>query len=186
MSYVIAAPEIMTAAAADLETLGSTLSAAHQAAAPSTLAVIPAAADEVSASIAHLFSQHAADYQALAGQAAAFQHQFVHNLKASAASYASAEAANTALLQPLAATADSIGSALGAFWDQLVNMFNAAVGQLGNLWTTFWNQFLTIVLGAISIAGILLIGLPFLSILVLGAFAAIVIRIFDPSFFAPS
>src|SRR5262249_49755832 len=43
---------------------------------------------------------------------------------------AHAEAANTALLRPLAATADSIGSAIGAFWDQLVNLFNAAAGQL--------------------------------------------------------
>ena len=34
---------------------------------------------EVSASVARLFSQHAADYQALAGQAAAFQEQFVQN-----------------------------------------------------------------------------------------------------------
>jgi len=140
MSYVIAAPEIMTAAAADLETLGSTLSAAHQAAAPSTLAVIPAAADEVSASIAHLFSAHAHDYQALAGRAAVSYEQFVQHLTASARSFASAEAANVALLQPLAASATSIGSAIGAFWDQLVNLFNAAVAQLGNSLTSFLNS----------------------------------------------
>lgn len=79
-------------------------------AAPPTQAVIPAAADEESVRIAHLFSQHARDYQALAGKAAASQHHFVQNLKASAASYASAEAANTALLQPLTATADSIAA----------------------------------------------------------------------------
>jgi hypothetical protein len=66
MSYVIAAPEIMTAAATDLATIGSTLDAAHRAAGPTTLAVAPAAADEVSVSIAHLFSQHAQDYQAVA------------------------------------------------------------------------------------------------------------------------
>src|SRR5262249_47545571 len=120
--------------------IGSNLSSAHAAAATSTTQVLAAAADEVSVRIAHLFSQHARDYQALAGKAAASQHQFAHNLKASAASYASAEAANTGpLLQPLAATADSIGSAIGALWDQLVNMFNAAVGQL----TSFWNQITT-------------------------------------------
>lgn len=154
MSCVIAAPEIMTAAAADLETTGSDLSAAHAAAATSTTQVLPAAADEVSASIAHLFSQRARDYQALAGQAAASRHQFAQNLKASAASYASAEAANTALLQPLTATADSIGSAIGAFWDQLVNMFNAAVSQLTSFWgqftTTLWQIFgLTLIVGVI-------------------------------------
>ncbi len=145
MSAVIAVPELITEAATDLATIGSNLSAAHAAAAPSTLAVIPAAADEVSVRIAHLFSQHARDYQALAGKAAASQHQFAHNLKASAAAYASAEAANTAVLQPLAATADSIGSALAGLWDQLVNMVNAAVGQL----TGFLNALSNLLLVAI-------------------------------------
>jgi PE family len=92
MSFVIAAPEIMTSAATDLVTIGSNLSAAHTAAAPATLAVLPAAADEVSTGIAQLFSQHAADYQAMAGQAAAFQDQFVQILKTCAGWYASCEA----------------------------------------------------------------------------------------------
>jgi hypothetical protein len=67
MAYVIAHPEMMAAAATDVATIGSTLNAAHTAAAAPTLAVMPAAADEVSAGVAHLFSQHAHDYQALAG-----------------------------------------------------------------------------------------------------------------------
>jgi hypothetical protein len=57
MSYVIAAREMMTAAAADLATIGSDLSMAHAAAAVPTVALVPAAADEVSAGIAHLFSR---------------------------------------------------------------------------------------------------------------------------------
>ena len=73
MSYVMAAPEMIAAAATDVAAVGSTVSAAHMAAAPPTIAVIPAAADEVSASIAQLFSRCAQDYHALAGQAAAFQ-----------------------------------------------------------------------------------------------------------------
>ena len=96
MAYVIAAPDMMAAAAADLATIGSNVNAAHMAAAP-TVAVAPAAADEVSVGIAHLFSGYGQEYQKLAGQAAAVQDQFVKNLKASAVSYASAEAANTAL-----------------------------------------------------------------------------------------
>jgi hypothetical protein len=99
MSYVIADPEMMTAAAADLATIGSNVNAAHMVAAARTTSVIPAAADEVSASIAHLFSQHAASYQALAGQAAAFQDQFVQHLTAGAFSYAGIEAKLAALLQ---------------------------------------------------------------------------------------
>jgi hypothetical protein len=96
MSQLIVAPEMMTSAASDLATIGSNVSAAHMLAAAPTTSVIPAAADEVSASIAHLFSQHAASYQAQADQAAAFNDQFVQNLTASAHSYAATEAANAA------------------------------------------------------------------------------------------
>ncbi len=110
MSYVTAAPE-MLAAAADLATIDSSLSAAHTAAAAPTFALVPAAADEVSASIAHLFSQHAEDYQALAGQAAAFHEQFIQHLNASARSYASTEAANTSSLRSLNASTGSHASA---------------------------------------------------------------------------
>src|SRR5215472_14925620 len=101
MSYVIADPEVMTSAATDLAAIGANVNAAHMVAAARTTAVIPAAADEVSASIAHLFSQHAASYQALAGQAAAFQEQFAQHLTAGAFSYADIEAAIASLLQNL-------------------------------------------------------------------------------------
>ncbi|MGO9694275.1 MAG: PE family protein [Mycobacterium sp.] len=111
MSYVTAAPEMLAAAAADLATIDSSLSAAHTAAAAPTFALVPAAADEVSASIAHLFSQHAEDYQALAGQAAAFHEQFIQHLNASARSYASTEAANTSSLRSLNASTGSHASA---------------------------------------------------------------------------
>ena len=110
MSYVIAAPEMMTSAAADLATIGSNVSAAHAAAAIPTLAVVPAAADEVSANIAHLFSRHAANYQALAAQAAAFQGQFVQHLTAGAFWYASIEATIASLLQDLNVSADGFVS----------------------------------------------------------------------------
>jgi PE family len=110
MSFVIAAPEMMTSAATDLATIGSNLSAAHTAAAASTVAVLPAAADEVSTGIAHLFSQHAQGYQTLAAQAAAFQGQFVHHLTAGAFSYASIEAAIASLLQDLNVRAEQLVS----------------------------------------------------------------------------
>jgi PE family len=103
MAYVIAAPEMMTAAATDSATIASNVSAAHLVAAAPTGAVIPAAADEVSAGIAHLFSQHAQGYQALAGKAAAFHDQFVATLRASAGSFAATEAASAAALRPAAA-----------------------------------------------------------------------------------
>jgi hypothetical protein len=99
MAYVIAAPEMMTAAATDLATIGSNVNAAHLVAAARTTSVIPAAADEVSTGIAQLFSQHAANYQAMAAQAAAFNDQFVQHLTAGAGAYASIEAALANLLQ---------------------------------------------------------------------------------------
>jgi hypothetical protein len=81
-----------------LATSGSTLEAAQMAAAPPTVAVAPAAADEVSVGIAQLFSEHAQDYQKLARQAAAFQEQFAQKLTASTASYASVEDVVASLL----------------------------------------------------------------------------------------
>jgi hypothetical protein len=143
MAHVIANPEMMAAAATDVATIGSTLNAAHTAAAAPTLAVMPAAADEVSAGVAHLFSQHAHDYQALAGQAAAFQEQFVQHLTASAGSYAATEAANAAVLQPLTASAGSFTSAIATLQGQilnLVNSANAALSPLLNSLTTLLTQ----------------------------------------------
>ena len=142
MAYVIAGPEMIAAAATDLATIGSTLSAAHTAAAP-TLVVMPAAADEVSASVAHLFSQHAQDYQALAMKATAFHEQFVQHLNASEGSYAATEAANASLLQPLNAIAGSFTSAIATLQGQihnLLNSVNAELGQLLNSLTGFWNS----------------------------------------------
>jgi PE family len=143
MGYVIGAPEMIAAAATDVATIGSTLSAAHKAAAAPTVTLVPAAADEVSASVAHLFSQHAADYQALAGQATAFHEQFVQHLTASAGSYASAEAANASLLQTLTASAGSFTSTVAALQGLILdflNSANAALGQLLNSLTGFSNS----------------------------------------------
>ena len=129
MSYVMVAPEMMTSAATDLATIGSDLSAAHSAAAPATLALTPAAADEVSVGIAHLFTRYAEDYHGLAGRATAFHEQFVQHLTASAGSYASAEAANAASLQHLTASAGSSASAIAA----LPGQFNSVDDYLNYL-----------------------------------------------------
>jgi triacylglycerol lipase len=92
MSYVIAAPEMLAAAAADVAGIGSSLSEANAAAATQTTGVLAAAEDEVSAAIAALFSAHGQGFHALSTQAAAFHARFVQALKSSANSFASAEA----------------------------------------------------------------------------------------------
>src|SRR6516165_10616575 len=109
MSFVIAAPEFVTAAASDLASLGSTISSANAAAATPTTGVLAAAEDEVSAAIAALFSAHGQGFQALSAQAAAFHDQFVQTLTAGAGSYVGAEAANASLLQPSNVIAGSMG-----------------------------------------------------------------------------
>jgi hypothetical protein len=81
----------MTSAATDLATIGSNLSAAHAAAATRTLAVLPAAADEVSANIAQLFSQHAAAYQELAKQAQDFHELFTQSVSEAGPAYSATE-----------------------------------------------------------------------------------------------
>jgi hypothetical protein len=79
MSFLIAVPESVAAAASDLAGIGSALSSANMAAALPTTAVVAAAEDEVSAAIAALFGSHAQGYQTLSAQASAFHDQFVQN-----------------------------------------------------------------------------------------------------------
>ncbi|OHU81241.1 PE family protein [Mycobacterium talmoniae] len=94
MSFVTTQPEILSAAAGQLQALGSAVNAENAAAAGPTTGVIPAAADEVSALTAAQFATHAQLYQAVAAQAAAIHDQFVATLGTSAGSYAMTEAAN--------------------------------------------------------------------------------------------
>jgi PE family len=98
MSYVLAAPDMLAAAATDVAGIGSSLSAANSAAIVSTTAVVTAAEDEVSAAIAALFSGHGQSFQALSAQAASFHTEFVQALSGARSAYAAAEAANVSLL----------------------------------------------------------------------------------------
>ncbi|WP_191495992.1 PE family protein, partial [Mycobacterium simulans] len=101
MSYVVIAPELLTAVASDVAGIGSSLHAANAAAAVPTTALMAAAGDEVSAAIASLFSSHAQQYQALSAQATAFHAQFVQSLTGAGSAYVAAEAANVSPLQAL-------------------------------------------------------------------------------------
>jgi hypothetical protein len=94
MSFVSAQPAELTAAAENLQGIGSLMTAQTTAAAAPTTGVVPAAADEVSALTAAQFATHAQMYQAVSAQAAAIHQMFVNTLGASAGSYTAAEAAN--------------------------------------------------------------------------------------------
>lgn len=130
MSAVVAVPDQLTQAATQVATIGHTLDAATRTTATSTQALLPAAADEVSAAVAHQFSRFGQDYQSAAKQASAYSQQFVQHLTTAADSYATAEAVNASLLQPAAAipTLDKIFASLvstvtGLFWQTLAYLY---------------------------------------------------------------
>ncbi|MCV7076682.1 PE family protein [Mycobacterium szulgai] len=120
MSFVIASPEMLVAAASELAGIGSTIGAANAAAAAPTTALVAAAGDEISAAVAALFGGHAQQYQAFSRQAAAFHEQFVHTLTGAGYTLASAEAANASLT----------GFAAGGAGSLLVE----SVAQIGQAW----------------------------------------------------
>lgn len=110
MSYVIADPEMLLAAASDLEGIRSGLVLANATTGPAT-ALAPAAADEVSAAVAGMFGAYGREYRALSAQVEAYHGRFVQALAAGANSFATAEAANTSILQ--------------SFEEQLLRVVNA-------------------------------------------------------------
>ncbi len=99
MSYVVALPEVMSAAATDVVSIGSVVATANQGVAGATTGIFAAAKDEVSAAIAALLSAHGQGYQAVSAQAAAFHERFVQTLTGAARAYAAAEAADASLLE---------------------------------------------------------------------------------------
>nr|WP_156689811.1 PE family protein [Mycobacterium sp. Marseille-P9652] len=113
MSYVVAAPEYVAAAAHDLANIGSSIRSANAAALAPTSSVVAAGADEVSATITALFEAHAQVYQAISAQAALFHEQFVQLMTGGAVQYAAAEAANASPLQTVEQAALTAVSSAG-------------------------------------------------------------------------
>ncbi|MEZ0365762.1 PE family protein [Mycobacterium sp. pUA109] len=96
MSFVNAEPEIMSAAAGNLASIGDSMTAGASAAAGPTTGVVAPAADLVSAFATAQFATHAELFQAISAQAAAVHEHLVANLTSNASAYATAEAANAA------------------------------------------------------------------------------------------
>ena len=118
MSFVVASPEYVTAAAHDLATIGLNLGTANESALAMASGVAPPGSDEVSLIVAALFDSHAQAYQALSAQAELFHQQFVQLMSSGAGVYAATEAANAAPLNAIeqaslgAASAASASAAL--------------------------------------------------------------------------
>ncbi|MCV7077395.1 PE family protein, partial [Mycobacterium szulgai] len=114
MSLVIASPDLVAAAAADLAGIRASISSASAVAEIPTTGVMAAGADAVSAAIAALFDTHGQAYQMLSAQATAFHDQFVQALGVGASSYAAAEAVNAAPLQAIQVAAQNVLNAVNA------------------------------------------------------------------------
>ena len=114
MSYLLAAPESLAAAATDVNGIAAAVHAANAAAAGQTSGVLAAAEDEVSAAIANLFSAHGNEYQAVIQQVAAFESEFTAALSAAAQTYTQAEALNGALLNGVSVPAGAARDGRGA------------------------------------------------------------------------
>jgi hypothetical protein len=96
MSYVTTAPAAISAAATQLEGVGTSFATESSAAAGSTTAISPAAADEVSILQSGAFSTYGQLYQTVSAQAQAIHQQFVNLLQSSSGSYQETEGANQA------------------------------------------------------------------------------------------
>jgi len=127
MSFVVAAPEAVTAAAQDLAGIHSSLTQVTAAATGPTTAIVAAAEDEVSAAIAAVFGEFGQAYHAVGAEAAAFHERFVGAMNGTAASYVAAEAANAG--QVAAAAVNPI-TPLQTF----VETTAANVQSIGDVW----------------------------------------------------
>lgn len=156
MSLVIAVPELLAEAATKLETMGSALNEAQTAAAAATVAVSPAAADEVSSGIARLFSDFGQEYEEVARQAAVFHEEFAQHLNVSAGAYASAEAVNVALLQPVTQIMESILVASGMPQAIRALLLRAYLPLEAALWTFFAETSFGSLLGGALVIGLII------------------------------
>src|SRR3981189_2150745 len=111
MGFVIAEPSMMASAAAEIEGIGSALSAANAAAAAPTAGLVAAAGGGGWAAIANPFGSYGQEYQAILGQFELFQNQFQQTLATAATAYADAEAAITAALGTSGASVPALPAA---------------------------------------------------------------------------
>jgi hypothetical protein len=141
MSFVIAEPELVTAAADDLAGIRSSLTQATATAAAPTTGITAAAADEVSAAISQVFGRVGREFQALSAEAVAFQDEFVSLLNGGAAAYLATDIANAehGLLGAVNAPAQALGGAAAALvpggaYGQLIATTSANLRAVYGAW----------------------------------------------------
>ncbi|OBA71294.1 hypothetical protein A5641_10625 [Mycobacterium sp. 1554424.7] len=170
MSFLVATPEMVSAAAGSLAKIGTTLGEATSAAAGSTTSVAAAGADDVSAAISRLFGLYGQRFQALIAQAATFNNEFSNLLNGGAAAYLGTEIANAAnaMGAPAAATDPILGGlgpilggggggggVLGGLLggNPLGSVFSGVGQQIGSFLTAQWDGIQVRLLPSLFAAG---------------------------------
>jgi hypothetical protein len=130
MSFVITAPEQVTAAAGNLAGIGSTLEEATATAAAPTTSVMAAAADDVSVALSQLFGTYGQQFQSLSAQASAFHNEFVSLMNGGAAAYLNAEIANAGQsLMNVASASAPMGATVAAATDPILGGLSPVLGS---------------------------------------------------------
>jgi hypothetical protein len=116
MSFLKTIPQELLSAAAQLEGIGTSLTAQSAGAAAPTTSIAPAASDPVSILQSGIFSSYGVLYQQLAAEAHAIQQQFTSTLGLSSGTYSATEASNAtaaAATDPISALINRISTFLG-------------------------------------------------------------------------
>jgi hypothetical protein len=116
MSLLKTIPQELLSAAAQLEGIGTSLTAQNAGAAAPTTSIAPAAADPVSILQSGIFSSYGTLYQQIAAEAQAIQQQFTSTLGLSSGTYSATEASNAtsaAATDPISGIINAISTFLG-------------------------------------------------------------------------
>ncbi|WP_205875447.1 PE family protein [Mycobacterium camsae] len=132
MSYLVTTPDWVTAAAGDLASIGSSLQATTTAASALTTGIAAAAADEVSATVAHVFGSFGEEFKAVSAQASSYYADFVRLLGGSATAYLNAEIANAGMV--LVNSPSAAAAVPGSAYGQLVANTATNLQALGSAW----------------------------------------------------
>ncbi|CRH13686.1 PPE family protein [Mycobacterium tuberculosis] len=139
MSFLKTVPEELTAAAAQLGTIGAAMAAQNAAAAAPTTAIAPAALDEVSALQAALFTAYGTFYQQVSAEAQAMHDMFVNTLGISAGTYGVTESLNSsAAASPLSGITGEASAIIQATTGLFPPELSGGIGNILNIGAGNW------------------------------------------------
>lgn len=151
MSFLQILPDELTAAATQLGALGSSMAAQNAAAIAPTTTLAPAAADEVSALQAALFTAYGAFYQQVSVEAQAIHDMFVNTLGISAGTYGTTEALNSsAAASPFSEITSSMSSIIEGTTNSIPSELSGGIANVLNIGGGNWASAASNLLGMCS------------------------------------